>query len=141
MKILLVRHGNALEPLSEDDFDKLKRIKDGMIIEVDYKKPRNPLFQNKFMSMIRVVFNNQDQYETIEGVLNVFKVELGHCDTMIYRKIEVRIPRSISFAAMDEIEFSAFYDRAVDFALSRFLPTVTREQLEEYVSKILKYAG
>jgi hypothetical protein len=141
MKIYLRRSGDALKPLSEMDFDKLKRIKDGMIVEVEYKKPRNPLFHNKFMSMIRVVYNNQELYPTLEGVLNVFKVQLGHCDTMTYRDIEVRIPRSISFASMDEIEFADFYDRAVAFALSHFLPTVTRAELEEYASEISRYAG
>lgn len=141
MKILLKRQGNTLLPLSEQDFERLQRIKEGMIIEVEYKKPRNPLFHNKFMSMIRVVFDNQEQYDTIEGVMNVFKVQLGHCDTMMYRDLEIKIPRSISFSKMDEIEFAEFYNRAVEFALSRFLPTVTREQLEQYVSQIANYAG
>jgi hypothetical protein len=141
MKILLIRQGDTFKPLSEQDWEKTKRVKDGQIIEVDYKKPRNPLFHNKFMSMIRVVYNNQEQYDTIEGVLNVFKVQLGHCDTMMYRDMEIRIPRSISFGSMDELEFSEFYDRAVDFALSRFLPTVTRAELEEYASEIARYAG
>ena len=130
-----------LLPLSEQDFERLKRIRDGMIVEVEYKKPRNPLFHNKFMSMIRVVYDNQEKYETIEGVLNVFKVELGHCDTMMAGDIEIRIPRSISFSKMEEDEFAEFYDKAVMFALTEFLPSVTRDELEEYVSHIVSYAG
>jgi hypothetical protein len=141
MKIYLTRQGDTFKPLSENDFDNLKRIKEGAIIYVDYKKPRNPLFHNKFMSMIRVVYNNQERYPTFEGVLNVFKVELGHCDTFEYDSHEVKIPRSISFAAMDELEFNKFYDQAVTFALSHFLPTTSRHELEMYVTQIASYAG
>lgn len=141
MKIYLIRDGDCLKPLSESDHDSLKRIKDGAIIYVDYKKPRNPLFHNKFMSLVRTVFDNQEQYETIESMLNLFKVELGYYDSMYFRKQEIRIPRSISFTKMDEVEFSEFYDKAVTMALSRFLPTVTPVELEEYVNKIARYVG
>ena len=139
MKIHLRREGDTLKPMSENDFDDLKRIKEGDIIYVDYKKPRNPQFHNKFMSLVRVVFDNNDHYETIESLLNVFKVELGYFDTVWWRDIEIRIPRSISFAKMDEMEFRQFYDSAVTMALHRFLPTVTTTELEEYVNKIARY--
>jgi len=115
MRIYLTRNADTFVPLSQQDFENLQRIREGMIIQVDYKKPRNPLFHNKFMSLIRVVFDNQEIYPTIEGVLNVFKVELGHCDTMDFQGHEIKIPRSISFSSMDEIEFQQLYDRSVTF--------------------------
>jgi Protein of unknown function (DUF1367) len=141
VKVYLIRKGDTFAPLSVEDADRMKRIKEGGIILVDYKKPRNPLFHNKFMSMVRTVFDNQEQYANIENLLNVLKVELGHYDTMFYRDLKIRIPRSISFAKMDEIEFSAFYDRAVSCCLSHFLPQTTPEELEEYVAQILRYNG
>ena len=148
MKIYLQREGERFKPLSEQDFDNLKRIKDGSIIYVDYKKPRNPLFHNKFMSMVRVVFENQEQYTSIESMLNIIKIELGYYDTMVIQgdhsgnvKYEVRIPKSISFASMDEMEFHTLYNRAVELVLHKFLPTVTPAELEEYVDKIVRYAG
>lgn len=141
MKIYLIREGDRFKPLSQEDYEKTTRVKDGQIIEVEYKKPRNPLFHNKFMSLIRLVYDNQEQYDTIEGVLNVFKVELGHCDTMYFQDHEIRVPRSISFGAMDELEFQAFYDRAVQFALSRWFPTTSKHELEQYVNEIARYAG
>lgn len=140
MKIYLQRRGDALIPLSVADHESLKRIRDGEIIHVEYKKPRNPLFHNKFMSLVRTVYENNDQYASIDALLNVFKVELGYYDTMQWRSMEIRIPRSISFAQMDELEFQDFYDKAVTMALHRFLPTVTKDQLEEYVQKIAHYA-
>lgn len=145
MKIYMIRAGDNFRPLSQTDLENMHRVKEGQIIYVDYKKPRNPLFHNKFMSMVRVVYSNQEKYREFEQVLNVFKVETGHCDTMYIdhdgAQLEVRVPKSISFAAMDEIQFNEFYDKAVEFALSEFLPTVTKAQLEEYVNKIASYAG
>lgn len=139
MKIYLIRKGETFLPLSVEDHDRLKRIKEGGIILIDYKKPRNPLFHNKFMSMVRTVFDNQEQYTDIENLLSVLKVELGHYDTMFYRDLKIRIPRSISFAKMDELQFTTFYDRAVTVCLSHFLPATTPAELEEYVAKILRY--
>ena len=141
MKIFLIRKNDQFLPLSDFDHEKLTRIKEGQIIEVDYKKPRNPLFHNKFMSMVRLVFANQEQYETIEEVLDVIKVGVGHCNTMAWHDAEIKIPKSISFGKMDELTFADFYDRAVTFALSRFLPTVSKHELEEYVAQIARYAG
>lgn len=141
MKIYLVRKKNTLVPLSEHDFDKLKRIKEDQIILVDYKKPRNVLFHNKFMSMVRTVFNNQEHFVEFDNLLDVLKVELGYYNTIFFRSKEICIPRSISFAKMDEIEFTGFYDKAVTMCLSRFLPQTTPEELEEYVAQILRYNG
>ena len=140
MKIYLQRKGNYLKPLSDWDHESIKRIKEDQIIYVDYKKPRNPLFHNKFMALVRTVFNNQDQYKTIESLLNVFKVELGYYDALFHGKLEIRVPRSISFASMDELEFQDFYDKAVTMALGRFMPSVSPAELEEYVNKIAHFA-
>lgn len=141
MKIYLTREGDTFKPLSVMDYEKTRRVKEGQIIEVDYKKPRNPLFHNKFMSMIRVVYDNQEKYETIEQVLNAVKVDLGYYDPLYVHNVEVAVPRSISFAKMDEIEFEELYDKAVTLILARYLPTVERHELERYVNEIARYAG
>lgn len=134
----------TLVPLSQNDADALKRIKDEAIIYVDYKKPRNPLFQNKFMSMVRVVFDNQDKYQDIENVLSIIKVETGHYTSMFYGnndEYEIRIPKSIAFAAMDELKFDAFYHRAVAVCLTKFLPETSPAELEVYITQIASYEG
>jgi hypothetical protein len=140
MKIYLKRDGDNLVPLSVADHDAIKRIKDGQIIHVDFKKPRNPLFHNKFMSMIRVVFDNQEQHGDIENILAIVKVELGYYTTMMYGKYEIRVPKSISFAAMDELKFDHFYNRAIAVCLTNWLPGTTKKELDEYVAQISSYA-
>lgn len=141
MKIYLKRQGDHLIPCTQNDADELGRIKDGDIIYVDYKKPRNPHFHNKFMSMVRTVFDNQEQEPSIESMLAKIKVELGYYDSIFYGKIEVRIPKSISFSAMDELKFDHFYNRAVAVCLHRWLPETTPAELEEYVSQIAGYSS
>lgn len=141
MKILLIRQGDSFKPLSEADYEKTQRVKEGRIIEVDYKMPRNPEFHNKYMSMVRAVFDNQEQYETIEQVLDVIKVGVGHCTTMEWRGAQIAIPKSISFGKMDELEFQPFYDKSIEFVLARLLPGTNRDDLEQYVNEISRYAG
>jgi hypothetical protein len=151
MKIYLRRKGMTFIPLTEHDADNLKRIKDEQIIYVDYKKPRNPQFHRKFMSMVRTVWLNQEQYTKIEHLMSIIKCETGHYDVLPltdpsmppgYNIIgEIRVPRSISFAEMDELKFDYFYHRAVAVCLTHFLPETSVQELEEYIDKIEGYAG
>jgi hypothetical protein len=144
MKIYLRRKGMTFIPLTEHDADNLKRIKDEQIIYVDYKKPRNPQFHRKFMSMVRTVWKNQDQYPTVENVLSVIKVETGHYISIFYGTgkglVEIRTPTSIAFDKMDELKFDYFYHRAVAVCLTHFLPETSVQELEEYIDKIEGYA-
>jgi len=151
MKIYLRRKGDTLTPLTQEDLDSLKRIKDEQIIYVDYKKPRNPHFHAKFMSLVRTVFDNQDEYEEIEGVLNVIKVKTGHCTKLPivdksmppgYNEIgEIYVPKSISFSSMDELKFDHFYHRAVAVCLTIFLPETSAQELEQAINERASYAG
>ena len=141
MKIYLVRKGDTLVPLSESDHDELKRIKDGDIIWVDWKKPRNPRFHNKFMAMMRVVFDNQEEHQDIENIIAIVKIELGYYTTMMSGRYEIRIPKSISFASMDEIKFDHFYNRAIAVCLTRWMPGNTKEELEAYINQIETFAS
>jgi hypothetical protein len=72
---------------------------------------RNPAFHRKFFALLRLVRDSTDAWPTPEALLVALKFELGHVD--YFRLVtgeEVQIPRSISLEAMDELEFTQFYD-------------------------------
>lgn len=49
-----------------------------------------------------------------ENVSDLLKIETGHCTTIKSKKYGViRLPRSISFANMDQTAFSDFFNRCV----------------------------
>ena len=140
VKIYLKRDGDNLVPLSSDDHEAIKRIKDGQIIYVDYKKPRNPLFHKKFMAMMRVVFENQEEFSSIDNIVDITKVELGYYTTLISGNITIRIPGSISFAKMDELKFDHFYNRAIAVCLTRWFPHNSKSEVEQYMEQIEGFA-
>jgi hypothetical protein len=49
------------------------------------------------------------------------------------------LPKSISFAAMDQVEFEAFYDNAVNGVLKYLLPTMNRVSLDEALDRVVQF--
>ena len=80
-----------------------------------FTRPRNYQFHKKFFAMIHMVAESMDKPE--ELVLKWIKIAVGLYDEMIMPggKI-VYVPRSISFAKMDQPEFDEFYLPAVKAA-------------------------
>lgn len=140
MKINLIKANGALSPSLPEDEEKLSKWKWGDILEVEIKKPRNGGFHRKFMAMVGLVFENQEKYPTIEKLLIEIKLLTGHYTdhTDLDGKTD-RIPDSISYAAMDEMEFALFYSKAIDVILANIMP-VEREDLDRMVDVVLGFA-
>ena len=109
MKIDLIKINNNLVPSLPDDEEKIAKWPRGTICQVDYKRPRNAAFNRKFHALIHVVFVNQEKYRNKEDLLIEIKLKCGHYQEHITTKGKViYIPKSISFASMDDVEFSMF---------------------------------
>jgi hypothetical protein len=141
MKGLFVKQqGGKLSPMDEPTQERMQKIRFGEVIEVEFKKKRNPLFHRKFFALMQLVFENQEKYQTMEALLTEMKLQVGHYDEhvtmggkLIYQ------PKSIAFDAMDDIEFSEFYDKVVDATLKFFLRDMDRAELETMVDQIIGF--
>lgn len=123
-----------------DDEEKLAKIKFDRIVEVDIRQPRNARFHRKFFALMHVVFNNQERYSQMEDLLVEVKLKTGHYQEHITTKGQiVYIPKSISFASMDELEFERFYSRAIDVVLEHFMP-VDPDELDRMVDNVLSFS-
>lgn len=106
---------------------------------VEVRKARNVQHFRKFYALMTLVFQNQERYTSLDELVDVVKIYVGWCDIMETASGEkVYRPRSLSFSRMDQIEFDGFYGRVIDMILTRFLPTVTREDLER---ELLEFAA
>ena len=120
----------------------MRRLKQGEIVEVELTKPRNPQFHKKFFAMLQIVLANQEHYQSIDDLLAVCKLRTGHT-----RKIQTahgiyEVPESISFAAMDDVAFGDFYDRAVHWVCQEVIPGLKRNGLDEEVQlALLEFGG
>jgi hypothetical protein len=125
-----------LLPFDETARETLARIQNGSYVTAEPKVPRNPKSHRLFFALMNLILHNQSYYKTLDQVIAVFKVACGHADLIVLKNGDhTWIPKSISYASMDDIEFSKFLDRAIDVVVEKILPGVTnielRQQLEE----------
>lgn len=128
--------GGNLSPINDGGRDVISRIGDAEVL-VEIRKIRNPAFHRKFFALISLIYHNQSRFRSIEELLDVIKVMVGHANVVEKDGKEIYIPKSISFAKMDELEFQAFYDRVITFVCEKIIPGVTREELER---ELLEFA-
>ena len=116
MKITLVKQLNGQFKVAYDsDHEKAKKIKVNEFYEFEYKQPRNYRFHKKFFALLELVYQNQEIYTNKDDLREDLTIEAGYYRT--YENIKgntVKKANSISFAQMDEIEFSEFYNRVID---------------------------
>lgn len=132
--IYLCRRLSSLIPIDDEGRDILAGIGQGEIVKAKISKPRNPQHHRKFFSMIQLVFENQERFPTIDHLLTAVKIEAGwyHDVAIDLEGRLVYVPKSISFAKMDQAEFNQFYSKAIA-AVCRLLPNMNAEDLQEEV--------
>lgn len=123
-----------------------KRLKErgyrvGDILLADLRKPRHPGFHRLAHRLGVLVASNIEEFAGLDGhqALKRLQVE-GNiaCDdlpvflTIFDQKLKVnqRIPRSLSFASMDEGEFRETVQAFCRFIASEYWPDMTAEQVE-----------
>lgn len=141
MKFHVVKRANGLfAPAYDSDFEKSKRVPVGELIEIEHKQKRNYEYHKKFFAMLKFVMDNAPEvvdensgevkpmFNSIDQLLTFVKLGVGHYESIFSGKNEYKIPKSISFAAMDEHEFNDMYNRSFDVV--KRIVSVTSEELE-----------
>ena len=136
--IVLERSLTGLSPVDEQGRAILARYKQGELIRVKTSRVRNSQHHRLFFALLNLVYENQSRYTSMEHMLTALKVALGHCDTVILKDgSPPYIPKSISFASMDQDEFNDFYDRTVKLVCMEILPGVKDEILRREVLEMI----
>ena len=129
---------NKLEPANPKAIEALKTIAVGSIVKGKLSKPRNSQHHRKFFALLGLVFENQEHYKTPESMLIYIKAGVDHGEWVLTKKFgSIFIPWSISFAKMDQVEFSAFYNKCVDFIVLEVLPGIDKQALTDEVLELL----
>ena len=130
MKGLFRRGEHGLVPL-DDELPGWKRIKPGDIVDIEYVRPRSQKFHRLLWALLKLVADNQEKYG-MDEILDVVKIGVGHTRVIAMPGDFVfRVPKSISFASMDDDEFAAFFRSAVDFIISDLIPFDSEALLRE----------
>lgn len=139
MKINLIRKDFALYPATDEDMEKMLKLKKGAPFEANVKQVRNYPFLRKFFALINVSweFLNEQQQEFFhnskEGFRHTLTMAAGYYDTIysVSGQQWVQAPKSISFDKMSEAEFDKLYESVVNVIFKLFLERVDKEQFYE----------
>lgn len=139
---IMVKRLGALRPTDDEGTEAMRKIPDGSLVKVTWTRPRNIRFHNKFFAMLGIVLKNQEHYKSMDELKQVCKLRIGHVHVVQTPYGEERWPKSISWASMDETEFSEFYDRAVDWVISEVIPGLQRQHLDaEVEAELIGFAA
>ena len=141
MKFLAVKRLGSLQPADEAGEAAIRKLGLGELVTVEVKRPRNGKFHRKFFAMLQIILQNQEHYQSIDDLLDVCKLRTGHCRAIQTKQGEVKIPKSISFSAMDDTEFADFYDRACGWVCNEVIHGLERRHLDEEVAAQLRNFG
>ena len=135
MKFQLVRTLNGFKFAHDSDLEKGRKIKVGDFVNCDIKKPRNYMFHKKFFALIELVFQNQDLTDDKDNLRAYLTVKAGFYETIKSDIGVMYLPKSISFAKMDEIEFEELFIKFLN--VSSMLIGVDNEDIMNELSEFL----
>ncbi len=136
MKINLVRKDFALYPATDEDMERMLKLKKGAPFEANIRQVRNYPFLRKFFALINVSWEFLDERQqdffhgSKEGFRHTLTMAAGYYDTAysVTSGQWMQIPKSISFDKMDEPEFDKLYESVVNVIFRLFLARVDKEQ-------------
>ncbi len=151
MKIHLRKINNStLITASDDDIEKLKRVKAGAVVSVELKISRNYRFLKKFFAMLDVGFDAWEPDEvTYKGHIVAKNKEQFREDVTImagYGELMLRLDgsmrtkaKSIAFGSMSEDEFEKVYNAVSSVLLAKVLRNYTKDDLERVVNELIGF--
>ncbi len=129
-----------LRPLEDDT---IRRLVIGEAYEFEFKIPRNIKFHRKFFAFLTAVYGIeqiQSSFSSIEHLRKALTIDIGHYEIIIgMNGEEYKIPKSISFAKMDEASFDQFYAKVMQIILDR-LPDYVEGDILALQNEVMSFA-
>lgn len=116
------------------DAAQASRLEDlvGQVVRATFTRSRNLDFHRKFFALLEVTRPMADATYNREQWRAIVIAGAGYCDFVPGPDGRlVAVPRSISFANMDDVEFGRLYSDALDFICSQVQDT--RDNIEQLV--------
>jgi hypothetical protein len=136
--LIMVKRLGALRPVDDAGEELLNSLPIGTPVKIKITRSRNLNHHRRLFALLQIVFENQSIYPTVEALLTVIKVTLGHCDVVKMPDGQmIPVAHSISFTSMDQDQFSRFYNQVVDLVLTHFLAGIERTELEKEIFQLI----
>lgn len=132
--------GGALVPADSDSKERLNRVRDGTLVMVRAKAPRNPKQHRLLWHLARMIHENSESFESAEHVVEQMKIGTGLTDRM-----QLTIPgigvviqergKSITFESMPQSEFEDWFERVLDYTVVSLLPGVSKDEIRAIIEE------
>lgn len=143
MDLIVIHRDRKLLPAHIEDFDALANVPQDRMLRAKVTAERNLAHHRKFMTLVNRVRDNHPSYTSTEQALVAVKLAAGWCDWVPNPMTGeyVPVPKSISFASMDQTEFNAFYNAAIAGVLEHLLPGMglSPRRHDQVVDAIARY--
>ena len=142
---------NSIVPVDETNAALLERLKPNGEYKAVFSRERNGAFHRKAFALLKVVFDawqtptiehkGQPVQRDIERLREDMTILAGFYTVAFkYDGSMVLKAKSWAFANMSQDEFEDLYSRLIDVALGKILTGYTREDIDEQVDRILRFA-
>jgi len=148
MKALFAKLDSMTLVAADEDSQRiLAGIKVGEGLYLEYRRARNIGFHRKFFSLLRLAYDAWDpgteRYKSFDGFKDDLLILAGHYDASYGLDGSVKLrAKSISFAALDEAEFSVVYESCFDVIWDRIMQGAgyqDRAEVERTVNQLMGY--
>lgn len=126
---------SGLVPDDEAAQAALRGVKPGDVVAVEITRPRNLQHHRLYWAMCSKIGSAIDVEP--ENVSDVLKLKTGHFVTVQTKSGPVQLPRSISFAKMDQAEFRKFFERCCRVISMEWLPHMSAKQVQAEVLEMM----
>lgn len=134
-KVFFRRTIMGLQPEDDRASMSLRGVKVGEVVAVEVSRPRNLQHHRLYWAMVSKIAESIDVEP--ENISDVLKLRTGHFVVVQTKSGPVHLPRSISFAKMDQSQFREFFERCCRVITAEWLPHMTATQVQTEVLEML----
>lgn len=134
-RLYLKRTLRGFEPADAPSLETWRQYRVGETYRADVVKPREYRHHKLAFALLQMTFDNQEQYTNFEQFRKAVAIAAGHTEELVTVDGEiVRLPKSLSFDALDEIEFTKVFS-AMMTVCAHILHDIGLDELEAEVTK------
>lgn len=141
--LFLKRTLSGFAPADEASSDAMKSYKIGDTFRASVVKPRNLRNHRRWWALCNLIYQNSDQYKSVDQVHDHLKILAGHCTQIVSKSTgEVYlVAESISFGKLDEAQFQEVFQRAVIAVTEHIIPGIDTDDVVYEIEKLCGLAA
>lgn len=114
MQIILKKlNDHCFHVVYASDREKVSKLSVAAMHKCTITQARNYEHHKKLFAILSVAVENGNDFINVDQVLHYVKLKSGHFDLMEVAGDIYKIPKSIAFENMDQIDFNEFYNKTV----------------------------